>query len=177
MIKVAAIGVGSMGKNHARVYNELPEADLVAVSDASQPIVEGIADRFGAKAYVDYREMLEKERPEAVSIAVPTALHEEVAMAAMEAGAHILVEKPIAATLEEGQRLIDRARELERKLMVGHIVRFNPAIQALKQKLAMETWDVFSRSSAAGSVLFRLVSVMSGLWLTWLLMTSMLCGF
>jgi predicted dehydrogenase len=75
------------------------------------------------------------EKPEAVSIAVPTVLHEEVGIAALEAGAHVLMEKPIAATVEAGRRLIVKAKEVGRQLMVGHIVRFNPAIQALKQKL------------------------------------------
>ena len=79
--------------------------------------------------------MLKKIKPDAVSIAVPTAFHEEVAMAALEAGAHVLIEKPITATLEEGERLIERAQQLNLKFMVGHIVRFNPAIQELKRKL------------------------------------------
>jgi len=135
MIKVAIIGVGSMGKNHARVYSELPEAKLVAVADADSKTVESVAAKYGLHAYADYREMLEKEKPQAVSVAVPTALHERVGIEALEAGAHVLIEKPIAATLEEGQRLIERARALGRQLMVGHIVRFNPAMQALKQKL------------------------------------------
>ena len=133
--RVAVIGVGSMGKNHARVYNELPEAELVAVSDANPTVAQAIGAQFGTAAFTDYRELLAQVKPEAVTIAVPTAMHEEVALAALEAGADVLVEKPIAATLEEGQRIIERARELNRKLMVGHIVRFNPALQALKQKL------------------------------------------
>lgn len=133
--RVAVIGVGSMGKNHARVYNELPEAELVAVSDANPAVAQTIGAQFGTAAFTDYRELLAQVKPEAVTIAVPTAMHEEVALAALEAGADVLVEKPIAATLEEGQRIIERARELNRKLMVGHIVRFNPALQALKQKL------------------------------------------
>ena len=135
-MKVAVIGVGSMGKNHARVYSELPEADLVAVADADQKLVAATAGKHGAHAYTDYREMLEKEKPDAVSIVVPTAMHEEVGLAALEAGAHVLMEKPIAATVEEGQRLIEKARAVKKQLMVGHIVRFNPAMQALKQKLA-----------------------------------------
>jgi len=135
-MKVAAIGVGSMGKNHARVYSELPEAELVAVADADQKLVAATAEKHGAHAYTDYREMLEKEKPDAVSIVVPTAMHEEVGLAALEAGAHVLMEKPIAATVEEGQRLIEKARAVKKQLMVGHIVRFNPAMQALKQKLA-----------------------------------------
>ena len=135
VIKVAVIGVGSMGRNHARVYGELPEAELVAVADADGQVADKVASQFGVKAYADYRQMLEVECPQAVSIAVPTALHEEVATAALRAGAHVLVEKPIAATLEEGQRLIELAKRMSRQLMVGHIVRFNPAMQALKQKL------------------------------------------
>ena len=134
-IKVAVIGVGSMGQNHARVYTDLPEAQLVGVSDTETQVASSCAERYRTRAYTDYRKLLEIEKPQAVSIAVPTALHEEVAMVAMEAGAHVLVEKPIAATLEAGQRLIDRAKALDRQLMVGHIVRFNPAVQALKQKL------------------------------------------
>ncbi|MFT3892208.1 MAG: Gfo/Idh/MocA family oxidoreductase [Anaerolineales bacterium] len=135
-MKVAVIGVGSMGRNHARVYSELAEAQLVAVSDANEKQANSIAEKFGVHAYADYREMLEKEKPEAVSVAVPTVLHEEVGMVALEAGANVLLEKPIAATVEEGQRLIAKAKSVGRQLMVGHIVRFNPAIQALKQKLA-----------------------------------------
>jgi len=135
-MKVAVIGVGSMGKNHARVYSELPEAELVAVADADQKLVAATAEKHGAHAYTDYREMLEKEKPDAVSIVVPTAMHEEVGLAALDAGAHVLMEKPIAATVEEGQRLIEKARAVKKQIMVGHIVRFNPAMQALKQKLA-----------------------------------------
>jgi predicted dehydrogenase len=135
MIKTAVIGVGSMGKNHARVYADIRAADLVAVVDSNEEVVTPIANKYGIRAYTDYRRMLEAEKPEAVSIAVPTALHEDVASDTMEAGAHILIEKPIAATVEQGQGLIDKAEQLGRKLMVGHIVRFNPAIQLLKKKL------------------------------------------
>ena len=135
MLKVAVIGVGSMGRNHARVYSELPEAELLAVADADRQVADKVASQFGVKAYADYGQMLEVECPQAISIAVPTALHEEAATAALKAGAHVLVEKPIAAMLEEGQRLIELAKRISRQLMVGHIVRFNPAMQALKQKL------------------------------------------
>ncbi len=135
MIKVAVIGVGSMGKNHARVYSEIPEVHLVAVADTNLGTAEATAVRFLTRAYSNYQKMLDIERPDAVSIAVPTALHEITATAALNAGAHVLIEKPIAATLTEGYRLIELAKQLDRKLMIGHIVRFNPAIQNLKQKL------------------------------------------
>ena len=134
-MRVAVIGVGSMGKNHARVYNELPEAELVAVVDTDLKTAEAVAANFGARAYIDPREMLDKEKPDAVSIAVPTSLHTQVGMDVLEAGAHVLMEKPIAASVEESRRLIDKARLENRQLMVGHIVRFNPAMQVLKQKL------------------------------------------
>jgi UDP-N-acetylglucosamine 3-dehydrogenase len=135
MIRTAVIGVGSMGKNHARVYTELPDVELVAVADADWEIAGAVGKRLGVKAYQNYQEMLAAEHPEAVSIAVPTALHMEVAMAAMQAGADILIEKPIAATVDEAKFLIEQASVSGRKLMVGHIARFNPAIQVLKQKL------------------------------------------
>ncbi len=135
LLKVAVIGVGSMGRNHVRVYNELPQAHLTAVADTNSQIAESVAVTYGIRAYADYHQLLETEKPEVVTVAVPTALHEEVTLAALEAGAHVLVEKPIAASLESGQRIISRAQALDRQLMVGHIVRFNPAIQTLKQKL------------------------------------------
>lgn len=135
MTRTAVIGVGSMGRNHARVYSELPGVELVAVADDNIQTAENVARQFNTRAYSDYRLMLAEQKPEAVNVCVPTALHEEVASAVLRSGAHVLVEKPIAATVEEGRRLIALAQEQQRKLMVGHIVRFNPAMQTLKQKL------------------------------------------
>jgi predicted dehydrogenase len=133
--RVAVIGIGAMGRNHARVYHELPEANLVAIADCDPQLLQSASHQFGVPGYSDYREMLEKEKPEAVSIAVPTAQHLPVALSALEAGAHVLIEKSIAASIEDAARMIEKAISLERQLMVGHIVRFNPAIQALKEKL------------------------------------------
>lgn len=134
-MKVAVIGVGTMGRHHARVYSELPEADLVAISDSDSIRADSTAAKFGIRAYTDHREMLEKEKPDAVSVVVPTALHEKVGMDALDAGVNVLIEKPIAATVEEGARLIQKARAMNKQLMIGHVVRFDPALQALKQKL------------------------------------------
>jgi UDP-N-acetylglucosamine 3-dehydrogenase len=136
MLKAAVIGVGSMGKNHARVYTELPETQLVAIADTNVEAAGAVAERIGTRFYSNPLEMLEMETPDIVSIAVPTALHAETAITVMEAGAHILVEKPIAGTLEDAYQIINKANALNRKLMIGHIVRFNPAIQTLKQKIA-----------------------------------------
>lgn len=125
-----------MGRNHARVYHEIGDSDLVAVTDTNLPLASSVATSYAVPAFSNYYEMLSMIKPEAVSIAVPTAFHEEIALAAFEAGAHVLIEKPITASLEAGQRMIERARQLNIKFMVGHIVRFNPAIRELKRKLA-----------------------------------------
>lgn len=135
MLKVAVIGVGAMGGNHARVYSELPGVKLVAVTDVKESVVEQVANRHDASAYTDYVEMLAVEKPDAVSVVVPTVMHEEVATTVLRAGAHVLIEKPISADMAGGRRLVSLAHQLKRQLMVGHIVRFNPAIQALKKKL------------------------------------------
>ncbi|MEJ5309069.1 MAG: Gfo/Idh/MocA family oxidoreductase [Anaerolineae bacterium] len=135
-LKAAVIGVGAMGRNHVRVYTEIAQTKLVGVADANPQTGQQVAARHGIPAYADYRELLEREKPDVVTVAVPTCDHREVAQTAMAAGADVLVEKPIAATVEEAQALIACAQTLGRRLMVGHIVRFSPAIQALKEHLA-----------------------------------------
>ena len=124
-----------MGYNHLRVYSEMGDVELVGASDLSRERLQMIEDRFSVNTYMSYQDLFEKEEPEAVSITVPTAEHEKVAAYALEKGAHVLVEKPIAATVEEGKRLIALADKLDRQLMVGHIIRFNPAMQSLKTRL------------------------------------------
>lgn len=134
-MRTAVIGVGSMGFNHLRVYSELDQAEVVGAADVREDQLKYIAERFSIPTYTDYRELLEKEKPEAVSVTVPTSEHETVASYSLNQGAHVLVEKPIAATVAEGKRLIALAKKLNKQLMVGHIIRFNPAMQALKAKL------------------------------------------
>jgi UDP-N-acetylglucosamine 3-dehydrogenase len=135
MLKTAVIGVGAIGSNHARVLSELAETQFVAVADQNPQTAQAVARRWGVRAYQDYREMLSIEQPDAVIVAVPTADHEEIVVSALEMGSHTLVEKPIANTIEAGQRIIATAQHCKRLLMVGHILRFNPAIQQLKQRL------------------------------------------
>ena len=137
-LKAAVIGVGSMGRHHARVYTQISQTTLVGVADADAATAEGIANQYGVPSYTDYAALLTEEKPDIVTVAVPTRYHHDVATQVMEAGADVLVEKPIAATVAEGQALIDRAQALGRNLMVGHIVRFSPTIQALKQRIAQE---------------------------------------
>jgi UDP-N-acetylglucosamine 3-dehydrogenase len=135
MLKAAVIGVGSMGKNHARVYQEMDETQLIGIADIEETTLRSVQKKYQVEGYSNYQELLKNAKPDIVTIAVPTALHEEVASEVMKSGADILIEKPIAATINEGQRLIELAEKLDRKMMIGHIVRFNPAMQLLKQKL------------------------------------------
>ena len=135
MLKAAVIGVGAMGKHHARVYDQMPATQLVGVADANEEAGERTARLCHTVACTDYRRLLDDARPDVVTVAVPTEFHHQVALEALAAGCHVLVEKPIAATEEQARELIDRAEALGRKLMVGHIVRFDPAVQALKERL------------------------------------------
>jgi UDP-N-acetylglucosamine 3-dehydrogenase len=135
-LKVAVIGVGSIGFNHARVYAELNDVELVGVADVNAQAAQAIARRYGTRAYTDYAQMLEEQKPDAVTVAVPTINHYEVARQVLARGIHLLIEKPIASTVEEGRQLIEAATQQNVRLMVGHIERFNPSVSALKEHLA-----------------------------------------
>jgi|AntRauTorcE11898_2_1112593.scaffolds.fasta_scaffold00160_17 predicted dehydrogenase len=129
-VDVGVVGVGAMGKNHARVYSELPDATLVGIADADVDRAEAVADDFGTTAYaVD--ELI--DRVDAVSVAVPTEYHADVAGACIDAGVHVLVEKPFVDSPEVGRELVDRAEAAGVTLQVGHIERFNPAITELSR--------------------------------------------
>lgn len=135
MIKVAVIGVGSMGQNHARVYFHNEKAELTAVADPNPEFLKKVCRTYNTKGYGDYHEMIEKEDIDAVSIAVPTKFHKDVAVYALNKGKHVLLEKPIASTEEEASEIIECAKKNNVKLMIGHIERFNPAIIELKKRL------------------------------------------
>jgi len=135
MIQTGVIGVGAMGRHHARVYSELDETELVAVADVDPAQVDAMARRYRVRTYTDYREMLARERLDLVSVVVPSQLHREVALDVIEAGAHLLVEKPIAPTVEDGQAIVEAAARRGVKLTVGHVERFNPAVIELKRRL------------------------------------------
>lgn len=125
-----------MGRNHARVYTEMLAAQLVGVADQDLKAATAIAERLGCRGYENHQELLEREKPDAVTVAVPTHAHASVVKDALKAGCHVLVEKPIAETLEEADELIAAAASARRVLMVGHIERFNPAVIDLKKRLA-----------------------------------------
>ncbi|WP_306059025.1 Gfo/Idh/MocA family protein [Natronococcus wangiae] len=124
-VRAGVVGAGSMGENHARVYSELQNVDFVGVTDRDDEVARRVAGEFGSEA-VTLERLL--ERCDVVTVAVPTHAHADVVSTCLEAGAHVLVEKPIAQTLEEGRALADRARESDLVLQVGHIERFNPAV-------------------------------------------------
>lgn len=135
-LKVAVIGVGAMGGNHARVYSELPGVELVGVADSDAAAAQATARRYGGESYSDYRRLLDEQQPDAVTLAIPTIDHLEVALQVIQRGIHLLIEKPIAYSVEEGKQIIAAAEEAGIRLMVGHIERFNPAVVALKERLA-----------------------------------------
>lgn len=144
MLNAAVIGVGSMGKNHARIYHSLGSVNLVAIADSNEGRAEEIAKKHNCNPYSDYKQMIENEKIDLVSVAVPTTLHGRVAIDCLNKKIHCLVEKPIACSLEEGKKMIVAAEKNNVKLMVGHIERFNPAVVELKKRLSnKELGEVF----------------------------------
>ncbi|HTB23415.1 MAG TPA: Gfo/Idh/MocA family oxidoreductase [bacterium] len=131
MIRTGVIGVGSLGQHHARVHASLPGCRLVGVVDADFERAKEIAKKNRCEAFARPEDLLGKV--DAVSIAVPTALHFEVGRRFLAAGVHCLIEKPLSIDLDEADALIATAREGKAILQVGHIERFNPAILALKE--------------------------------------------
>jgi predicted dehydrogenase len=133
-IRAAVVGVGYLGRFHAQKYAQLEDCELVAVVDGRQEIREAVAAEVKSHAVADYRELLGKV--DAVSVVTPTPAHFAIADAFLEAGAHVLVEKPITETPEQARALIARARDRKRVLQVGHLERFNAAILAAEPYLS-----------------------------------------
>ncbi|MBI3608021.1 MAG: Gfo/Idh/MocA family oxidoreductase [Nitrospirae bacterium] len=132
-IKVGVIGVGYLGRHHARLYAELPAATLVGVADVDEGRARDVAASTGARAFTDYRELL--SQVDAVSVVVPTSLHHRVAMDCLDAGLDVLLEKPMTVTLAEADELIARAEAKRRIIQIGHLERFNGAVRALAPRL------------------------------------------
>ena len=132
---VGVIGVGSMGYNHVRIYSELENANLVAISDMVRGTLDKVSKEFNTVGYVDYDNILQIDDIEAVNICVPTVFHHDVAMRAIEAGKNVLVEKPIASKLPEAKEMINAAKDAGVILATGHVERFNPAVRVAKELL------------------------------------------
>lgn len=132
-LRTAVIGAGHLGRYHAQKYAVLPASQFVGIADVSPEARAKLSEELKTTAFADYRELL--GRVDAVSIATPTPHHYEIARAFLEAGAHVLVEKPITTTLDEARSLIDVAANAGKVLQVGHVERFNPGILALDRVL------------------------------------------
>ena len=132
-LKTAVIGVGSLGQHHARNYAELAKegkGEFVGVCDSNEEIARSIGEKNNCAYFTHWRELI--DRADAVSIVTPTETHAGIACEFLERGVNVLVEKPIARTLEEADRMIAAAQKTSAKLMVGHLERFNPAMVALR---------------------------------------------
>src|SRR5262245_47346414 len=130
-LRVGVVGVGHLGQHHARILASIPEVELVAVADSRLEQAETIALKHGTRAVGDYHELL--DLVDAVSIAVPTVLHGEVAGAFLARGIPAMVGKPLASALAEAELLASLSHSTGAMLQVGHIERFNPALSALQQ--------------------------------------------
>ncbi len=140
-LRIGVVGCGVMGRNHARVLSDMAEADLVGICDPDLATAKSIADSLGTTAVATLDELLALE-PDALTIAAPTHLHHDVALKAIAHGVHVLVEKPIASTSQEGCDIVKAAHDKGVTLMVGHVERFNPAAQTIKK--AIEGEDILS---------------------------------
>jgi UDP-N-acetylglucosamine 3-dehydrogenase len=140
-LRVGVVGAGVMGSNHARVLAGLPGIDLAGVVDPLEAHRARLTQFTDCPTF-DTLERLLSEGVDAVTVAAPTHLHHEIALACIARKIHVLVEKPIASSVEEGRAIVDAAERTGVTLMVGHVERFNPAVAAIKQALAGE--DILS---------------------------------
>jgi UDP-N-acetylglucosamine 3-dehydrogenase len=141
LLRVGVVGVGVMGSNHARVLTEMPGVKLVGIADPDRARCDQVAGRLGCAVFKDAEALL-SAGVDAVTIAAPTHLHRDIAIDCAARGIHILVEKPIAPTVEESRAIVAAARRAGVTLMVGHVERFNPAVQSIKR--AIKDQDILS---------------------------------
>jgi UDP-N-acetylglucosamine 3-dehydrogenase len=140
-LRVGVVGAGVMGTNHARVLAGLPGISLVGIADPLPAHRTRATELIGCKTFTDFDELI-AAGVDAVTVAAPTHLHHEISLALIRHGIHVLVEKPIASTVEEGQEIVAAARKAGVQLMIGHVERFNPAVAAIKQAIKGE--DILS---------------------------------
>ena len=140
-LKAGVAGAGVMGRNHARVLAEVQGVDLTTIFDPDAVTGQGVADLYGANAVTTAEAFVDAGLDCAV-VATPNRFHADLGVALLEKGVHVLVEKPIAPTVADAQRMIDAAKANDRVLMVGHVERFNPAVETVRRAIADE--DVIS---------------------------------
>ena len=140
-LRVGVIGAGVMGSNHARVFRDLPGVSLVGIADPLEAHRQRAINLIGCRTFANVDQLL-AESIDAVTIAAPTHLHHEMALDCIARGIHVLVEKPIASTVEEGNAIVTAAKRKGVTLMVGHVERFNPAVATIKAAIQGE--DILS---------------------------------
>jgi UDP-N-acetylglucosamine 3-dehydrogenase len=140
-LRIGVVGVGVMGSNHARVLAGLAGVTLVGIADPDRKQAEFAAQTLGCAGVATVGELLDLGL-DAITVAAPTQLHHEIALACIARGVHVLVEKPIASSVEEGNDIVAAAKRAGVTLMVGHVERFNPAVEAVKQAIRGE--DILS---------------------------------
>ena len=128
-MRVGVIGVGYLGRFHARIYNDMPGVDLVGVADTDRETADRVAAEYDTRALYDPMALLDEV--DVVSVVVPTSLHRQVAVPYLEKGIHMLLEKPVASTLEDARVIVETARQHNATLQIGHLERFNAGIMAL----------------------------------------------
>ena len=136
---VAVVGTGFWGKNHARVYRELQETDLLAVCDIDAERARSVASQFGAKPYTSLRKMLQDKNIEAISVTTWSTSLAKVATEAVKAGKHVLVEKPMAANVRQAENLLEAAKKNRVHVSVGFLMRFIPGLQHIKRAVEDKT--------------------------------------
>lgn len=129
-LRVGVVGCGAFGRQHVRVYAGLPGARLAGVYDANLERARALAAEFATRAFSSLPALLDEI--DAASVAVPTSAHAQTAIALLAAGKHVLVEKPLAATLAEADQILAAAAAARRILQVGHLERFNPAVRIVR---------------------------------------------
>jgi UDP-N-acetylglucosamine 3-dehydrogenase len=140
-LKIGVVGVGVMGSNHARVLSEMAGVELVGVVDPDRKRREFVARTLGCGEFADLQALIHSG-VDAVTIAAPTHLHHDLALTCIAHGLHVMVEKPIAPTVEEGRAIVAAARRAGVTLMIGHVERFNPAVESIKR--AIKDQDILS---------------------------------
>ncbi len=146
MLNVGVIGIGMMGQNHARVYSEI--ANLVGIADPDEEMLGEVSKRFKIEGYKHFHDLLERKDLDAVSVSSPTSTHFEVTCAAIEAGKHVLVEKPMGGDLEKARELVAKAKKKGVVLAAGFIERHNPVVGLTKNLIEKKGFgDVISVSS------------------------------
>ncbi len=148
MLNTAVVGVGGFGKHHARVYSSLENSNLVAVCDKNINTVKEIASKYKVPYYTDYHKMLQSENIDALTLSVPASLHYKLSKDILENyNLHLLIEKPIASTVDEAKEILNLAKKSNSKIMVGHLERFNPVTKVAKEILNEEKIDPILVSS------------------------------